>query len=152
MHAFIPSVSPLSKQSNNFSAATASSELPYPGTLEQEDIPRITNVNQRYLGSWGTKSNYLHEVESSWYTNGQQFENTNVFDANFETKTISLWDGLVAQNTFSGLPWNPEVFSLTNEREAKRRNVKEPLGAHVRSFERAWDKDVKRERTSGRTR
>ena len=35
------------------------------------------------------------------------------------------------------LPWNPEVLSLTNEREAKRRNAREPLGAHVNSFERA---------------
>ena len=24
------------------------------------------------------------------------------------------------------IPWNPEVFLLTNEREAKRRNVREP--------------------------
>ena len=26
------------------------------------------------------------------------------------------------------------MFSLTNEREAKRRDTREPLGAHVRSF------------------
>ena len=37
------------------------------------------------------------------------------------------------------LPWNPEVFSLMNEREVKpeaKLNTREPLGAHVRSFER----------------
>ena len=33
--------------------------------------------------------------------------------------------------------WYPEVFSLMNEHVAKRRNTREPLGAHVRSFERA---------------
>ena len=32
------------------------------------------------------------------------------------------------------LRWNPEVFSLKNDREAKRRNAREPLGTHVRSF------------------
>ena len=30
-----------------------------------------------------------------------------------------------------------------NEREAKRRNAREPLGAHVRSFERAWGEEAK---------
>ena len=35
------------------------------------------------------------------------------------------------------IPWNPEVSSLTNEREAKRRNTREALGAHLRFFERA---------------
>ena len=30
-----------------------------------------------------------------------------------------------------GLPWNPEVFSLMNEREMKRWKAKEPLGAHI---------------------
>ena len=34
-------------------------------------------------------------------------------------------------NAIRQLPWDPEVFSLTNEREAKRRNAREPLGAHV---------------------
>ena len=33
------------------------------------------------------------------------------------------------------LPWNPEVFLLMNEREAKRQNTREPLGAHIISFE-----------------
>ena len=35
------------------------------------------------------------------------------------------------------VPRNPEVSLLTNGREAKRLNTREPLGAHVRSFERA---------------
>ena len=35
------------------------------------------------------------------------------------------------------VPWKPDILSLTNEREMKRRNVIEPLGAHIRSFERA---------------
>ena len=36
------------------------------------------------------------------------------------------------------LHWNPEVFSLTQQHDAKRRNVREPLDAHVRSFQRVW--------------
>ena len=32
-------------------------------------------------------------------------------------------------------PWYPEVSLLTNERDAKRRNTREPLDAHIRSFE-----------------
>ena len=55
-------------------------------------------------------------------------------------------------NAIRQLPWDPEVFSLTNEREAKRRNAREPLGAHVRSFERAWGEEAKCERTSECTR
>ena len=36
---------------------------------------------------------------------------------------------------FTALPWNTEVFSPMNERDANRQNAREPLGAHVRSFE-----------------
>ena len=35
----------------------------------------------------------------------------------------------------ANVPWISEIFSLTNERKAKRRNAREPLAAHV--FERA---------------
>ena len=45
----------------------------------------------------------------------------------------------------------PGTQKFSRAREEKRRNVREPLGAHVRSFEWARGEEAKRERTSDRT-
>ena len=58
----------------------------------------------------------------------------------FQKFSQNKWQNIVKKLS-NQVPWNREVFSLAKQREAmrlvKRRNAREPLGVHVRSFERA---------------